>query len=345
MRHALYTPGTGYYMRPLSPVGPEGDFVTSPQLSPIFAFGLSGLVREFVQQGNDEVSHIVDVGCGDGSLIYSLFDLAGGETPKLQFAGVDASLARLREDRGTSAIRFTRSISELPVSRRLTFSNELFDALPFARLVMRPSGLHELFVREHQGSIDWTEHPADSSYLEYFRERSIVLEQGQFADISLEWSQLYEEMARGSSTGLIVTFDYGMRGDKLFRSRMRRYGTAAAYRRQRVSRDLLANPGQQDLTAHVNFSDLEAAGALHGFQTLFFDSQAKFLLALGVTEHELFAPLGEVETTMARAVELLDARDRARRLVLPDGIGEEIRVLVQGKEVAENGWSFQRPLF
>jgi SAM-dependent MidA family methyltransferase len=123
---------------------------------------------------------------------------------------------------------------------------------------------------------------------------------------------------------------------------MRRYGTAAAYARHRVSRDLLANPGRQDLTAHVNFTDLIRAGEGNGFATLFFDRQAKFLLALGATEHELFKPLDEID---GGGIDLIDRRDEARRLVLPDGIGEEIRVLVQGRGVPETEWSFQRKLF
>ena len=344
MRRALYEPELGYYSRARSPVGTGGDFVTSPALSPVFSFALNRLVREFLERGNDEVSQIVDVGCGDGALIHSLFDAARGAWADAEFLGVDQSLDRVVPE-SAPQLRFVRSLDDLRTSRRLTIANELFDALPFGRLVMRTDGLHELYVRERKGAIDWTEHPAGARYESYLSERSIVLEVGQFADISLEWSELYELLAQRTPTGLIVTLDYGMRQEKLFRSRMRRYGTAAAYRGHRVSRDLLASPGEQDLTAHVNFSDLEAAGVRNGFETLFFDSQAKFLLALGVTEHELFVPLEETSLPPEQAIELLDARDRARQLVLPDGIGEEIRVLVQGKGVTGASWSFQRRLF
>ena len=345
MRMALYAPGSGYYARARSPVGNAGDFVTAPSLSPVFSFALSRLVREFLERGNDGVSQIVDVGCGDGSLIYSLWASMEGHREGVEFAGVDQSLERLTVPGGSPGPRFLESVDALPASRRLTLANELFDALPFGRLVMRTGGLQELYVREQAGAIEWTEHPAGPRYESYLAERSIALEAGQFADISLDWSEQYDCLAAGTSAGLIVTFDYGMRGDKLFRSRMRRYGTAAAYRGHRVSRDLLLNPGEQDLTAHVNFSDLEAAGARNGFETLFFDSQAKFLLALGVTEHELFMPVEETSRSPEKAMELLDARDRARQLVLPDGIGEDIRVLVQGKGVDKGGWSFQRRLF
>ena len=132
--------------------------------------------------------------------------------------------------------------------------------------------------------------------------------------------------------GLIVTFDYGYPREKLFHSRARRFGTAAAYSQQRVTRDLLANPGEQDLTAHINFTDLIRAGEARGFSTRFFDRQAKFLLALGATEHELFRPVTELKEA---SMKLMQQRDEARQLVLPDGIGHDISVLAQVKSMGE----------
>ncbi|MEO6260613.1 MAG: SAM-dependent methyltransferase [Thermoanaerobaculia bacterium] len=348
MRSALYDPDAGYYMSRVSPTGFHADFITSPLLSPVFAFALARLVDEFVRQGGDAASQIVDIGSGDGSLIHSLLEEAAtAHLGRSQFFGIDRSLARVGKAPGDNgSLTFLTDLRQLPpAARRLVFANELFDALPVGRLVMRSGGLHELYVRERSGELEWTEHPADPRYVAYLTDRSIDLDEGQFADISLEWSALEDQIARDNFAGMVVTFDYGMREEKLFRSRMRRYGTAAAYRGQRVSRDLLRDPGKQDLTAHINFSDLERVGAKHGFTTLFFDSQAKFLLALGATEHELFVPLEGSVVSPEAAIELLDARDRARRLVLPDGIGDEIRVLVQGRGVGESGWSFQRRLF
>ncbi|MBI2214297.1 MAG: SAM-dependent methyltransferase [Acidobacteria bacterium] len=114
----------------------------------------------------------------------------------------------------------------------------------------------------------------------------------------------------------------------------------STYRGHEVHRDLFADPGRQDLTAHVNFDDLERAGADRGFSTLAFTRQARFLLSIGITEHPLFSPLEEVD--LVKALQTQVERENARRLVLPDGIGDEIRVLVQGKGVPGEGWSFQR---
>jgi SAM-dependent MidA family methyltransferase len=96
----------------------------------------------------------------------------------------------------------------------------------------------------------------------------------------------------------------------------------------------------------VNFSDLERAGEHHGATTVFFDRLAKFLLSLGVTEHELFRPVHDLSIdNPEQGMQLIEAREEARRLVLPDGIGEEMRVLVQAKNVELDGWSFQQTLY
>ena len=337
---ALYHPQFGYYSGAESRVGREGDFITSPTLSPVFAFALSKLVGDFLNLAGDVVSQVVDVGCGDGALIRALAE----NQPEGQFFGVDRSLGRVQRD---LRVTFVSDLPAIPAAdARLIINNELFDALPFARLVQRGDELHELWVTERDGVLDWTEHEADGRYAVYFAERGIQLDDGQFADVSLEWSELYADLCRFVPRGLIVTFDYGLPESKLFRGRMRRFGTAAAYSRQRVSRDLLINPGQQDLTAHINFDDLRRTGEGQAFETRFFDIQAKFLLALGAAEHDLLQPITDVAIDTAdEGIALLQARDDAKRLILPDGIGADIRVLVQVRGMGQEPWRFQTKLF
>ena len=341
---ALYHPQYGYYSRPENPIGKGADYVTSPALSPLFSFALARLTREFLSRAGDGMSTVVDIGCGDGSLIYSLYESAGGGERPTRFYGVDRSLSRVPSD---SPVRFVRSLSEVPAEgRHLIIANELFDAIPFARLVQRDEHVHELWVTDREGELDWTEHEAPAPYEDYFAGRGIALADGQFADISLEWEEHYAEIARFLTEGLIVTFDYGFPERQLFDPRIRRFGTAAAYQGQRVSRDLLRDPGMQDLTAHINFSDLIRAGEREGLRTLTFDRQARFLLALGAAEHELLRPIQDVAiASLQDGVERLQLREDARRLLLPDGIGEDIRVLVQEKGEDGGPWSFQRPIF
>jgi SAM-dependent MidA family methyltransferase len=331
---ALYHPQFGYYARRAQP---EADYVTSPRLSPVFGSTLARLVREFSTRSGLGMSTIVDVGCGDGSLIHSLYLECGGHAAALRFYGVDRSLERLAVD--NPAIHFVHTIDEVPRDgAHLLLANELFDAFPFARLVQRDEHLHELWVTDRDGELDWTEHEAPGPYEDYFAAGGIELENGQFADISLEWEAYYRDLCRFVAPGMIVTFDYGFPQEQLFHSRIRRFGTAASYRAHRVTRDLLTSPGDQDLTAHINFTDLIRAGEDSGFATLFFDRQAKFLLALGAAEHPLIQG-------QPSSVEGLQKKDDARRLILPDGIGEDIRVLVQSKSIPPDGWSFQRKLY
>jgi SAM-dependent MidA family methyltransferase len=330
---ALYHPEFGYYSRSAQP---EGDYITSPRLSPLFAGTLAGLVREFSSRAGDAMSTVVDVGCGDGSLIHSLSSVLGPRV-SVRFYGVDRSLERVAVE--NPAIQFVRTIDDVPRDGvHLIFANELFDAFPFARLVQRDEHLHELWVTDRDGQLDWTEHEAPGPYEDYFAARGIELETGQFADISLEWEAYYRDLCRFVTRGMIVTLDYGFPQKQLFHSRVRRFGTAASYRAHRVTRDLLASPGDQDITAHINFTDLIRTGEQSGCATLYFDRQAKFLLALGAADH----PLIQSEPA---SVEALQQKENARRLILPDGIGEDMRVLVQGKSMPLDGWSFQRKLY
>lgn len=356
---ALYHPKFGYYTRGENRVGKEGDYVTAPSLSPAFSFAVAGLVREFARRCEGEVSSFIDIGCGDGGLVRAVAAQTGLEN--VYFYGVDRTLARVEGAHGgsggtplgqpagrrRSAVEFFRTLDEVPRDgTHLIFSSELYDAIPFARLVQRGEHLHELWVAEREGVLDWSEHEASPLYEDYFTERGIELAEGQFADVTLEWEAFHEDVLRFLTRGLVVTLDYGFPAARLFHPRARRFGTAAAYSGHRVHRDLLADPGEQDLTAHINFSDLERAGERQGTRTLFFDGLAKFLLSIGITEHELFRPVHELEVGSAEdGIALLGARDEARRLVLPDGMGEDLRVLVQGKGLSFENWSFQRPLF
>jgi SAM-dependent MidA family methyltransferase len=345
MELALYHPQFGYYSRRENPVGKTGDYVTAPSLSPVFSYAIAGLFREFVGRSEGAVCSFVDIGCGDGGLVRSVAALIEDENAR--FFGVDRALERTGEDPVDGGPVFVRTLDEVPRDGvHLIFSSELYDAIPFARLVRRGEHLHELWVAEREGTLDWSEHEAAPLFDDYFAERGVELAEGQFADIAPEWEAFHEDVARFVSRGLLVTLDYGYQAQKLFHPRARRFGTAAAYSRQRVHRDLLADPGEQDLTAHINFTDLERAGERQGAKMLFFDSLAKFLLAIGVTGHELFKPVEELSiASPEEGIALLEARDEARRLILPDGMGEDLRVLVQGKGMSFENWSFQRQLF
>src|SRR5258708_32023525 len=146
---ALYHPEHGYYATHAARVGKGGDYVTSPSLSPVFAYALSGLVAGFLHRSGARVSTIVDIGCGDGSLIHSLYAsererrAREGEegATEVRFVGVDRSLERVTPREG---VDFFTTLDAVPKGdTQLVISNTPFDALPFARRVQRGEDRHE----------------------------------------------------------------------------------------------------------------------------------------------------------------------------------------------------------
>jgi len=244
MEAALYHPEFGYYSSSRNPVGEVGDFVTSPTISPVFGFGLARLSSEFGGRLGDGVYGIVDIGCGDGSLLEAVAAaMAGEHRSKALFFGVDRSLSRVPEPkRGT--ISFSTDLSALPSDiPLLIFCNELFDALPVTRLLLREGSLREAMVRLRDGFLEWSERPATPAHAQYLNARGIVLDEGQTADVSPAWWQLYEQICGVAARGMIVTFDYGFEQKQLFDRRIRMHGTAAAYRAHGVHRaDQFARP-------------------------------------------------------------------------------------------------------
>jgi SAM-dependent MidA family methyltransferase len=142
---------------------------------------------------------------------------------------------------------------------------------------------------------------------------------GQIADLSPEWAPLYAALARRLGRGLLVTCDYGFPRAQLLDPRIRRHGTLACYRRQTVHRDPFADVGAQDLTAHVDFTALIQTGEAAGLATFALTRQALWLSACGLFDDLADAPAA----TRREAIALLDG----------EGMGEEIRVLVQARGV------------
>jgi SAM-dependent MidA family methyltransferase len=200
----------------------------------------------------------------------------------------------------------------------LVFSYELFDAFPVHRLIGRAGGqVGELLVdwRAVEGFV-YVESDLSSPGLETLL-GGHRLEPGQVADLSPSWTPVYRDLARGLDRGLLVTCDYGYERRLLLDARVRRHGTVACYSRHRVSRDALVELGRRDLTAHVDFTTLRETGVALGLETVAFTRQAPWLVGAGIFE--------DIAATGA------PASAQARMLLDGEGMGEEIRVLVQSK--------------
>jgi SAM-dependent MidA family methyltransferase len=208
----------------------------------------------------------------------------------------------------------------------LIFSYELFDALPVHRLIGRADGsLGELSVGlDESGGFAWREgelsRPELPDLLRDPRDPDAPLAPGQIVDLAPGWAPLYGQLARRLGRGLLVTCDYGFERPRLLDPRVRRHGTLAAYTRQSVHRNPFVRVAEQDLTAHVDWTALTQAGEAAGLTTVALTRQAFWLTACG-----LFDDLQEAgPETRQEAMALLDG----------EGMGQEIRVLVQSRDVA-----------
>ena len=207
------------------------------------------------------------------------------------------------------------------------FSNELYDALPVARVVGTGKGLAELRVGLDRDRFAWIPVPAPPPLEEHLATFHVGLEEGQVAEIRPSAGPLHRHLARALARGRLVAFDYGHRTRTLYHPAARPFGTLAVHSRGRRGGDPLENPGATDLTAHVHWDDLVAAGEAEGLATDGIFRQGRYLAASGVMD-------------LAR-----DEREkwRAFRLIDPEGMGEEISVLVQSKGFATAELDSSRP--
>ena len=338
MRECLYHRDHGYYSR----VGSRrsGDYYTSVDVHPIFGRLLARQLAEMWEAlGSPRPFVAVEAGAGVGRLASQILHFSAMALPEfyaaLQYVAVERSSARRDEHTWRLARHIaegrTSSCAEFPLSipAGCIFSNELLDALPVHRIIMQLGVLLEIYVGLENGHfIEVLEQPSTPALEEYFRAQGIVLEEGQQAEVCLDASEWIENAGRALERGFVLTIDYGHEARLLYDEHHNR-GTMLAYRNHAVSENLLDWLGEQDLTAHVNFSALDLWGRRAGLVRTGLVTQSQFLVALGRGNEfaDLYEP-GQSEVDKLRARLLL------KTLIHPEGLGEKFQVLVQHKGIA-----------
>lgn len=319
MEEALYGEG-GYYRRGDLPIGEAGDFVTGSSFSPLFGRATARLVQR-LDAALGGAAGFFEAGYGTGTHLANVASSFSESDQKRRLLAWDRVAREVPA--GVTRIGELAEIGERSIDG-LIFSYELFDALPVHRLIGREAGgVGELRVDlDAEGGFVWREgelsDPALSTLL-----GGKALESGQVADLAPGWAPLYRALAQRLGRGLLVTCDYGYERDRLLDPRVRRHGTLACYTRQRVHRNPFVLVGEQDLTAHVDLTALRRVGEDAGLTTVALTRQALWLASCG-----LFADLAEAGP---------EARQSAMALLDGEGMGEEIRVLVQARGVEAEG--------
>jgi SAM-dependent MidA family methyltransferase len=344
MEWCLYHPDYGYYQSARATIGKGGDYYTAPSVHPFFGGGVARQLMQMSELVGTERFTVVEMGAGQGFLCMDILAWARQNAPafyrRLDYRPLESSRRFIKNQKKILALYEREGKvcwdedgemdrSERPIDGCF-LSNELVDAFPVHRVVVRGGKLREIYVGERDGG--FAEEPGDLSTPaigEYLRNDGIELEEGQAAEVNLRAREWMRGVGRRLRKGFVLTIDYGCLAGELY-APWRRSGTIRGYYRHGASENLYERVGEQDMTAHVNFSALIRAGEEAGLSFTGLVPQYRFLIGLGL--------LGEMEEAAKGMSELegLTMRLSLKRLIDPGvGMGEIFKVLVQHKGVDE----------
>jgi SAM-dependent MidA family methyltransferase len=335
MELALYCPDYGFYERESDTVGKAGDFFTSVSVGALFGELLAFQFAEWLEGMAGEKVQIVEVGAHDGKLAADILRWLRQRRPALgarvEYVVIEPSARRRAWQRKTLAkfgaqVRWRETGWEQPQAQftGVIFANELLDAMPVHRVgwdAMRQEWF-EWGVACAGEQFNWMRMPGVpvvGGLGKLPKELLAVLPDGFTTEISPVAQNWWRKAAQALKCGRLLTLDYGLRGEDFF-TPQRANGTLRAYRRHKLCDDLLADPGEQDLTAHVNFSEIQSAGEGMGLKTERFVAQSEFLMGIAKQFWAEAEQWGDWSPQQNRALQTLTH---------PEHLGRAFRVLVQ----------------
>ncbi len=331
MELALYAPGLGYYMAGARKLGRDGDFVTAPELSPLFARCLARQLAELAGHG---LADVLELGAGSGALAAGLLrELAAmGRLPKRYFIlEVSADLRERQQQRlRESAPQCADRVQWLDVLPRaytgVIIGNEVLDAIPAHVVVTRGGDILEAGVRYDaaNGSFQWHEAPAPENVRSVARALGLPPDDYR-TEINLTARAFVQSFARLLERGVLLFADYGFPAREYYHPQRMR-GTLMCHYRHRAHDDPFFLPGLQDITAHVDFSAIAQAGATAGLSVLGYTNQAQFLVNCGITDLLAGTPADDPAYAPLAA--------GAQKLLSPAEMGELFKVIALGKNIS-----------
>jgi len=344
MAVALYHPQHGYYSSPRQRMGRHGDYLTSPEVHPIFgSLVAKQLCQMWQAMGEPQPFTVVEMGAGSGLLARDILGWAGRRAPEF-FQALEYRLIEVNDWLVDGQRRLLRQVdaslakvSWLPSLEAIAaesvsgcfLSNELIDSFPVHRVAVRDGRLHELYVGwEEERFVESLGPPSKSLLEDYFDRLGLLPGEGCSAEVNLEALEWMKTVAGALRRGFVLTFDYGYPAAELY-APWRKDGTLLCFYRHNPSMDPYARLGRQDMTSHVDFTSLVQAGREHSVEQLGLTSQGRFLAALGIAAGLERQADGEL------SLEEYYARRRAvTELIDPAGLGR-IKVLIQARGVGQ----------
>ena len=340
MELALYHPQFGYYMRSPEPpqerIGWRGDFYTSSDVHPILGQALAKQAEQMYRLlGHPHPFTIVEMGPGKGLLAKQILTTCAHRYRSffqhLRYVLIDRSPAMREVQRRNLAPWLDRSalltwVDDLAnvVPQGLTglfFSNELIDSFPVHRVQLTAKGIQELWVDYRDGRFVECLMPLSSDALaNHLDQLSTEWPEGYRTEINLRAPDWMKQVAQHLDRGFVLTIDYGHTAQDLYRSD-RKQGTFLCYSQHCINEDPFLRVGDQDMTAHVDFSSLAATGDRQGLHTTGFTNQMSFLMGLGI--EQMLADLEQDSPEFTSAIHLLRT----------NGMGTTFKVLIQHKGI------------
>lgn len=340
MELALHAPGLGYYGGSAQKFGASdegGDFVTAPELTPLFGQTLAVQVADVMAASAPQV---LEVGAGSGRLAADLLVAlaASGKAPAryliLELSG--ELRARQRETIATHApalLDRVQWLDRLPETLSgCLVANELLDAMPVHALAWRAAGLMERGVAQQDGRFVWSERPA-AAYLADAA-GALPVAAPYESEIGLNAAAWVAEWGHRLERGALLLIDYGLPRHEYYHPG-RNGGTLRCHYRHRAHDELFSWPGLSDITAHVDFTAIAEAGHAAGLDVLGYTSQSTFLINLGLGEL-LAARRDEDEASGLRAA------GAVQMLISPNEMGELFKVIALGRGIDEALRGFSR---
>ena len=335
MELALYAPGLGYYSAGRYKLGAAGDFITAPELSPLFGRTLARQLAELLAQ---DIPDIVELGAGSGALAAVLLaELAALDHLPQRYLILEVS-ADLRERQrahlAATVPQFADRVSwldRLPDQlQAIVIGNEVLDALPVHRIRTHQGSVEEIGVIANDDYCTWACRPAPAALQQAVAAQD--LPDDYETEINLAAPALVCSLEQRLARGALLFIDYGFPAHEFFHAQRNR-GTLMCHYRHQSHADPFLWPGLQDITAHVDFSAVARAAA--GLELLGYTGQAQFLINCGITE--LLAAVPAADT--ARYAPLAA---QAQQLLSPAEMGELFKVIALGRGIIEPLSGFRR---
>ncbi|MFY7698319.1 MAG: class I SAM-dependent methyltransferase [Legionella sp.] len=330
MRQALYAPGLGYYSAGLQKFGRHGDFVTAPELTPLYGYSLANQCQPILSLLSTPV--LFEFGAGSGRLCIDLLthlERLDALPDYYLILEVSGTLKQRQQEAISTALPHLKHrvqwLSSWPQDafNGVIIANEVLDAMPVHRFLQSSNGVLENYIRldEHDRLVDFWRPSLNKDLLEYVKRVLPTLHQPYVSEVNLLMPAWMKQCFMMLNQGLFLIIDYGFPRHEYYHPE-RNQGTLMCHYQHQTHTNPLAHPGEEDITAHVDFTHVAEAAEAAGFMIAGYTNQAAFLLGNG-----LLTLLAEEQDPL----QLLRQQQAVKQLLQASEMGELFKVMALTK--------------